>query len=159
MAGKIGKRRGPRYRLSGESSVADSVSLRELREHTAGLSNRLPVKSLEAMRAGFVLSPQGAARRYLMGGHRMGLPRAWGQRFALFIQRTVDSIWLTDATPLHVLRERAIRAEAEDDVNELRCVLNETLENVQAEIDSKSREIACDQEIVAILQRKLEGLR
>jgi hypothetical protein len=78
-----------RYRPSAELLGVPSESIREeFKQHTDGLSNRLPLPSLEAMRAGTVLSPHGLVRRYLFAGRRIGQPKAWAQKFATFVKNT-----------------------------------------------------------------------
>ena len=63
MGQKVEKRRGPRIRLSGQTSegvsggIRGSESLKDFRDLTDGLSNRLELPSLEAMRAGAVNNP------------------------------------------------------------------------------------------------------
>lgn len=137
-----------------------SASIREeFKEHTDGLSNRLPLPSLEAMRAGTVLSPHGLVRRYLFAGRRIGQPKEWAQKFATFVQRTVDSLWPMEATPLRVLEERATIAEHLDDLAEKQLALQYNATTLRQSIRTQTHELVCDQLRLARMERELEEMQ
>lgn len=144
------RRRGPRNRIAAESPKDDSAALRELREHTAGLSNRLGLPSLEAMRAGTAWSPQGMIRRYFLAAYRRGLPKSWALRLVEWAHRQADLIWRDrhDQTPLGVLEERAMVKESADDLAELAYHNSRCPERLIARRDALAKEIAADQELL-----------
>jgi hypothetical protein len=154
----MGRRRGPQHRTCIEVPQDLSESIRECRNHTAGLSNRLPLASLEGMRAGTVAGPQTLARRYLMAGKRHGLPKDWGQRFATWVQRTVDCIWPMEPTPLVELRRRALAAESLANHAEYVALTASCRATLEADRDALTREVAADTVLLGEIERKLETL-
>jgi hypothetical protein len=147
--------RGPRHRKRQE---IPSESLVAFRDHTHGLSNRLPLPSLEAMRAGTVMSPHGLVRRYLVAARTVGLPKEWALKFQVWVQRQVDCLWpIPDQTPLRALEEKAMRLEGLDDLCEKRNALESNAITLRERITSLTNEIVCDQLTLAKLERELEA--
>lgn len=154
MTDNIKRRHGPQYRTRQE---IPSEALESFRDHTHGLSNRLPLPSLEAMRAGTVMSPHGLVRRYLVAARTVGLPKEWAMKFAVWTERQIDCLWpLVDQTPLRVLEEKAMRLEAIDDVCEKRNALESNAITLRERIVSLTNEIVCDQLCLAKLEREME---
>lgn len=133
-----------------------SEAHREFAGHVHGLSNRLPLNSLGAMLAGQVAHPHGLTRRYLMAAQRIGLPKAWAQRYATWVQRQVDCLWPMEQTPTDVLAMRAMECEARDDLAEKRLDVAPSRENLRARIDALQAEIAADQILLARLDREAD---
>jgi hypothetical protein len=152
----VSRRRGPRHRFSGQ---VPSIASEEFRAHTEGLSNRLPLPSLEAMRAGTVLSPHGLVRRYLLAARRIGLPKEWALKFSVFVSRTIESAWPMEQTPLRVLEEKAMRCEAQDDLCEKRHALESNAITLRERIQTQTAEIVADQLCLARLERELEDVK
>lgn len=153
----VSRRHGPRHRISTEVLGEGSDCLREFRSHTAGLSNRLPLRSLESMRAGAVMNPHTLARRYLMAARRIGLSREWAQRFLVWLGHTVDSVWPMEATPLPELERRAMSQENADNLAELAYHAAPCRETLQSRRDTLAREIAADQLLLAKYDREIEA--
>lgn len=153
------RRNGPRYRQTLDSSSEASADLREFREMTAGLSNRMEYPSLEAQRAGTMACLHIIIRRFLMGGRRAGLQREWAQRLVVWVQRTVDANWPLEQTPLAALEQRAMAMEAADDAAEKCHDLKHDAASLQVRLSTQSAEIAADQLVLAKLQRRLEEMR
>lgn len=157
-APKVERRRGPRQRLSGASSIEASESLRSFRDLTDGLSNRLQMPSLEAMRAGMVNNPMSLMRRFLVAMRSAGLPKDRAQQVAVWVQRQVDCLWPLDQTPLAVLQEKSTLVECEANLAEKRCDLEPTAIRMREEIDAKTRELTCKMLELARLERRMEEL-
>jgi hypothetical protein len=156
----VPRRTTVRHRPSMELLGVPSASIREeFKQHTDGLSNRLPLPSLEGQRAGTVMNPFEKARGYLYAGRKIGLPKSWGQHYATYVQRTVDSVWPMEQTSLAVLQERAMRAEGEDDVRELRCAQEKNAITLRERITSLTNEIVADQLCLAALERAMEDAK
>lgn len=153
MAHRMPHRRGPQYR---ERQEIPSEALVSFRDHTHGLSNRLPLPSLEAMRAGTVISPHGLVRRYLVAARTVGLPKEWALKFGVWCARQIDALWPMESTPLAVLQERAMRAEGEDDVRELRCAMEWNAITLRERIQSLTNEVTADMLCLARLEREME---
>ena len=149
------QRRGPRQRIGCE--VPD-MALEEFRAHTAGLSNRLPLPSLESMRAGTAMNPHTLTRRYLSAARRIGLPREWAQRHLVWLTRTIDSLWPMEATGLEALEHRAMALEAADDAAEKCHDLKKDVESLRHRMATQMAEIAADSLVAAKLQRRLEEM-
>lgn len=152
MARKMERRRGPRQGQSREVPLDLTAECREFRRHTEGLSNRLPLASVEQMRAGTVANPYSLARRYLYAGKRLGLPKTWGLRFAVWARRQVDALWIEAHTPRLVLEVKATQAEGVDDLHEKMLDAERSLARYDARIESLTAEIAADHEALAALQ-------
>ncbi len=148
-------RRGPQTRLGGEIPVDASPAIRELRQHTDGLSNRLPLASLESMRAGTVGSPHTLTRRYFLAAKRIGLSRAWACRFVVWVTNQVDCIWTPEPTSRIALRRKALRAEAIGDECELVTMAAESPVAMRAEADALKQEIAADMALLAHIEQAL----
>ncbi len=126
---------------------------------TDGLSNRLPLPSLEAMRAGTVNNPVSLMRRWLVAMRSAGLSKEYPQRVEVWLQRQVDALWPLDQTPIAVLREKALRAECEAKIRTLRTLQDESAMAVMDEIQWRSAEMVAKARLLAGLERKLEGLK
>jgi hypothetical protein len=159
MRPKMRDRRGPQMRERQPAPDMDSEGLREFRDATEGLSNRLPLPSLEAMRAGVVNNPITLMRRFLFSMRAAGLPKEKAQRLVVILQRTVDSVWPMEATPLVVLEQRAQALEAQDDAAEKCHDLKQDLNSLQARLATQMAELAADSLVAAALQRRVEDLR
>ena len=149
------QRRGPRHRIG--AVIPDSATA-EFREHTHGLSNRLPLPSLESMRAGTVVSPQGLVRRYLVAGRQIGMTKEWALRLHVWVGRQIDALWPMEQTELAVLEQRAMALEAADDAAEKCHDLKHDAATLQVRLSTQSAEIAADQLVLAKLQRRLEEM-
>jgi hypothetical protein len=64
-----------------------------------------------------------------------------------------------EQTSLAVLQERAMRAEGEDDVRELRCAQEKNAITLRERITSLTNEIVADQLCLAALERAMEDAR
>jgi hypothetical protein len=156
MPTKMRDRRGPQYRRVHEIPEEGTV---EFREHTQGLSNRLPMPSVESMRAGITICPQGLVRRYLVAGRTIGLSKEWALRLHVWVGRQIDALWPMEATPLEGLEQRAMAIEAQDDAAEKCHDLKQDAASLQVRLSTQSAEIAADQLVLAKLQRRLEEMR
>ena len=154
--GHLNGRIGPQYRTP---EPPDGDSLRFFREETAGLSNRLPLASLESMRAGTVNNPISLMRRFLISMRVAGLPKERAQRIAVWLQREVDAQWPMEQTPLEALEQRAMALEAADNTAEKCHDLKQDAATLQVRLSTQSAEIAGDQLVLARLQRRLEDLQ
>lgn len=152
------RRRGPRYRVSGESPQKGSESYRFFREVTDGLSNRIPLPSLEGMRAGTVNNPVSLMRRFFVAMRSAGLPKEPAQRVLVWLTHTVDGLWPLEATPLPELERRAMVQECADDQAELAYHNQRCRETLEARRDALLKEIAADQMLLARMNRELEAL-
>jgi hypothetical protein len=156
MAQRMAERPCRRERSGKELPQDLSEAHREFATHTHGLTNNLPLNSLEAMRAGNVASPHCLTRRYLMAARRIGLPKVWAQRYATWVQAQVDCLWPQEQTPTEVLAIRAMECEAKDDLAEKRLDIQHTRANLTARIDALQSEIAADQLLLGRLDREVE---
>lgn len=158
----VRRRRGPRYEAASENHragaglIRDQVSLDEFRSHTKGVSTRLGMPSVEAMRAGTVLSPHALCRRYLMSGRALGLGKEWAVRFALFVSRQADMLWPMEPTATAELERRAMVHEGADDLAELAHHTTRCRPSKRQRRDTLAKEIAADQILLARLDRELE---
>lgn len=148
-------RRGPRYAISPDLPADVSDSLREFRAHTAGLSNRLPLRSLESMRAGTVVNPHTMLRRYLMSARSIGLPRAWALRLSVWLQHTIDSLWTQDATPTPELERREMACEHVDDCAEKRLDLEKSIDAKRLRLDTLQAEVTAEMTLLARYQQEV----
>ncbi len=151
------RRRRQRRRTGGEVPHDLSGALRDFKDHTDGLSNRLPLASLEAMRAGTVASPHTLLRRYLLSARGIGLPKEWAQRLVTWLQRQVDALWPMECTPLDEMRRRALRAEALANAAELNSLTLGNRECLLAEREALHRELAADTLLIARIDRELDA--
>jgi hypothetical protein len=110
------------------------------------------------MMGGSVMNPHTLARRYLMAGKRLGLPKEWGQRLATWLQRTVDAIWLDEPTPTDRLALRAMDLEHRDNCAEKRHDLERSAASLRARIETQQDEVAADQVLLAKMERDLTAL-
>lgn len=154
---KIARRRGPHYGTIVEVPQDLSEDIRQFCTDTAGLSNRLPLASLEAMRAGTVANPHSLARRYLIAGRLIGQPKEWAVRFHVWLGRQIDCLWPMEATSLVELRHRALAAEPQANAAELNALIMGSREYLVAERDMLQREIAADTLLIAKIDRELEA--
>jgi hypothetical protein len=152
----VPRRTTVRQRLSGQSSVDTSDSLRTFREVTDGLGNRLDLASLDGMRSGLVNNPISLMRRFLIAMRSAGLPKERALRIAVWLQTEIDARWPMEQTSLAVLQERAMRAEGEDDVRELRCLQERNAVTLRERITSLTNEIVADQLCLARFEREME---
>lgn len=152
------QRRGPRHRVASLTPQDDPESLRELREHTAGLGDRFDMASFEGMRQGVVKGPQFWIRRYLLTAKGLGLPKSWAVRLALWVSRQVDAIWPMEATPLEALEQRAMALESQDDAAEKCHDLKQDVESLRHRLATQMAELAADSLVAAKLQRRLEDV-
>jgi hypothetical protein len=152
----VSRRRGPRYRLSGETPQWDSESLRFFRALTDGLSNRLPLPSVEAMRAGTVNNPVSLMRRLLFSMRSAGLPKERALRVAVWVQRQVDCLWPMEQTPLRALEEKAMRLEHVANCSEKKLALEYNAITLRERIQAQSAEVVADMLVLAKLERELE---
>jgi hypothetical protein len=165
MGQKVEKRRGPRIRLSGQTSegvsggIRGSESLKDFRDLTDGLSNRLELPSLEAMRAGAVNNPISLMRRFLVAMRSAGLPKERAMRVSVWMERQIDALWPMEHTPIRVLEERAMVAEAEDDIAQQRHNLDRTIASLEFRISTLTNEIVADKLCLANYQRERETLK
>jgi hypothetical protein len=159
MRPKMRDRRGPQMRERQDAPDMDSESLRFFREETAGLSNRLMLPSVESMRAGTINNPISLIRRFLVAMKSAGLPKERGQRIAVWVQRTVDSLWPMEQTPLEVLEQRAMDLEHASNRAEKCHDLKQDAASLQVRLSTESAEIASKQLVLAKLQRRLEDIR
>ncbi len=151
------RRRRRRMRTGGEVPVDLTASIRDFRDATAGLSNRLPLASLEQMRAGTVANPHTLVRRFLMAAKRIGLDKAWAHRHVVvWVERQVDCIWFEAHTPRRVLEVKAMEAEARDDAAEKALDCERSAVRLRARIETLEAEMALDRLNLAALQRELE---
>ena len=81
------------------------------------------------------------------------------ERLEMILQRTVDSVWPMEATPLEVLEQRAMALESADNLSEKCHDLKQDAASLQVRLSTLSAEIAGDQLALARLQRKLEDMR
>lgn len=149
------QRRGPQYRQGGEIPVDPTAALREFRAATDGLTNRLPLGSVECMRAGSVASPHTLALRFLVAGRRIGRDRAWACRFVVWVTNQVDCIWPPEPTSRIALRRAALRAEAVGNECELISLAADTPVAMRAEAEALKVEIANDMSLLAHLESAL----
>lgn len=160
MNGKISHRRGPQSRTRQPAADMDSEGVRLFREATEGLSNRLPLPSLEPMRAGMVHNPISLMRRFFFSMRAAGLPKERAQRLVVVLQRTVDSIWPMEATPRTVLEKKAMIAEGIDDLAEKRLDCEkDNATRLRERIQTLTDEITADQICLAQLERDAEDAK
>lgn len=152
----VSRRRSPRYRFSSETALDPSESYQAFIEHTDGLTNRLHLRNIDGMRAGTANTPHGLARRYLVAGRSAGLPKDWAMKFGVWVNRQIDALWPMEQTSLRVLEEKAMRAEACDDLAEKRNDLERNAISLRERIQSLTAEIVADQLCLARLERELE---
>jgi hypothetical protein len=151
-------RRGPRYAIPRELPDDPSAALREFRDLTAGLSNRLPLPSVEGMRAGTVNNPISLMRRFLVAMRSAGLPKERALRVQVWLQREIDALWPLDATPRRALEEKANRLEYIDGCAEKKLDLEYNAITVRERIQTKSDEVAADLLLLAKLEREMAML-
>jgi hypothetical protein len=154
----VPRRTTVRQRLSGQSSVDASDSLRTFRSLTDGLSNRLEMPSLEPMRAGMVNNPISLMRRFLIAMREAGLPKERALRVLAWLQTEINARWPMEQTSLAVLRERAARAEGEANVRELRCLQEKSAITLREEIQSATTELVAKMQLLARLEREMEDM-
>lgn len=152
----VRQHRGPRYRPMGRDTQDLSESYQSFVQHTDGLTGRLRLTGLDGMRAGTTNNPYSMARRFLVAGRSAGLPKEWALRFSVWVSRQTDALWPMEATPLRALEEKAMVAEAKDDLAEKRCDLERNAITLRERIQSQTAEVVCDMLVLARLERELE---
>ena len=118
----------------------------------------MPLKSLESMRAGSVLSPHGLAQRYLRAARSAGQPKEWALRFRVWVDREINSLWPMESTPLQALEARAMALEGIDNAAEKAHDLKQCVESLRHRFHTQMAELAIDELVAAKLQRKLEDM-
>jgi hypothetical protein len=130
-----------------------SASNRVFCQQTARLSRRLPLRSVESMRAGKVKSPHVCAHEYLAACRRAGLPRTVGAEFVAFVAGLVDEMWATDRTPVGYALGKEQEAENAANLAEQAYLLNPCEDTRLTLIDHLRREAAAEAAAIAVLSR------
>jgi hypothetical protein len=125
--------------------------VRVFRRQTERLSQRLPLRSVESMRAGKVKSPHAVVHEYLAAARRAGLPRQFGAEFLAFTATLVEEMWATEKPPVQYVLTKEQDAENACNSAELRFLCDPTDTNRQALRDCLRAEIAAETAALAVL--------
>ncbi|HEU4589031.1 MAG TPA: hypothetical protein VFS11_10300 [Gemmatimonadales bacterium] len=142
-----------RWRVRPDSA---SDALRVFRQQTHGLSQRLPLRSVESMRAGKVRCPHAMAHEYLAACRRAGLPRTVGAEFVTFVAGLVEAMWAGERTPERYALVKEQEAENAGNLAELAYLANPCADTRRTLMDHLRREVAAETALLAVLDRAAE---
>lgn len=131
-----------RHRIDPLAGVDVSDGIREFKEVTEGLTTRLPFPGIGDMRKGSRVCVHALVIRFLAAARLAHLPRAWAERFLVFVQNQVDLLWGTEIPELVAARRQAVAAEALENIAEMDA------QAAQPDIEAEDAALAAEQEAV-----------